>query len=758
MANIKKNTKSNPNYKAWDKKSNNQKKQYPRSFEYKIIEKHSVAPYNFISQENNNIIAYNDFNELPKHNRLYEDKVSGYIEYEIVNHTPLVIGDGKNQAKEIKIFKNHDDKFTIPGNTIRGMVRNNLSVLSLSDISDFVSDQQFYFRSFGQGGVSNVYTKKLDIRQKPISGEKVSAPHNVLAGYIKKINVNEYEIYSAKEVENAKLTYFRISEHFLRNMTSPNVKGINYMYTDKILDLINNKNRYSLTPDEKQRKKALTDKKKYKLSKEEQQELNNLNRLMISKQNEKKDLLKYNRNKEYSPYCIEVGFEVNDRGNVSKIDLVSKCSKKGFLLSSEFIMNKQAHYLIPEIDKESVVKIRRGSKEFADIEYYIDDLLRTKKYKINEKSGELEPKTDKGEYFKLPEVGEREKPFFYAKFKGRVFIGRSPYLRIPYEYSVKSGIKKIDYNQGYDYVQALFGFAEQGKNKKSYKGRLSFEDCVFYKNIDLKRKKYEDFYSIVLNTPSPTNYPSYLEQNEKIDKKKLIDYNNNQFKIRGIKQYWIKDFVSDYNALKEYSKNKSINESILTKFRPIRTGSVFKGKINFNNLTREELGLLAWALKVHEKANENIGLGKSYGFGRVQINNIKIMTEDIKKKYSSINAFFYNEEDREALKNKYIDYIKTKYKINLNRLDSIKELMMIKTYVVPKENANETRYMLLDFENGKYKGNEFTKLKVLPKIEEAIDIMEKNFNTDYFKNFNNGQDEVATEEDFLKLAQLFNRR
>ena len=105
MANIKKNTKSNPNYKAWDKKSNNQKKQYPRSFEYKIIEKHSVAPYNFISQENNNIIAYNDFNELPKHNRLYEDKVSGYIEYEIVNHTPLVIGDGKNQAKEIKIFK-----------------------------------------------------------------------------------------------------------------------------------------------------------------------------------------------------------------------------------------------------------------------------------------------------------------------------------------------------------------------------------------------------------------------------------------------------------------------------------------------------------------------------------------------------------------------------------------------------------------------------------------------------------------------------
>lgn len=728
MANTNKNIKYNYQ-KASDKKNNNQNnnKQYPRLFEYKVIDKHSVAPYNFISQANNNIIAYNNFSELPKHNRLYEDRISGYIEYEIVNHTPLVIGDGKNEAKETKIFQNHDDKFTIPGNTIRGMVRNNLSILSLSDISEFINNQQFYFRSFGKGGARDVYTEKLDISQKIIDGERVSAPHNILGGYIKRVSVNEYEIYSAKKTESAKLNYFRISEHFLRNMISPNVKDVNYMYTEKILDLINNKSKYSLTSYEKQRKKALSDKKKYKLSKEEQEELNNLNRLMLSKQKLKKDLLKNNRNRGYLPYCIEVGFEVNDKGNVSKIDLLSKCRKKGFLLSSEFIMDKQAHYLIPEIDEESAIKIKRGSKEFEDIEYYIDDLLRTKKYKIDEKNGELKPNTDKNKYFKLPEIGEI-KPFFYGKFNGRLFIGRSPYLRIPYEYSVKSGINKREYNDGYDYGQALFGFTEQGKNKKSYKGRLSFEDCVFYKSIDLKGPKYKNFYSIVLNTPSPTNYPSYLEQYDKVDKKKLIDYNNNKFKIRGIKQYWIKDFVSNYNDLKEYSKNKSINKNILTVVKPIRTGSVFKGKINFNNLSREELGLLAWSLKVDEKANENIGLGKPYGFGRVQINNIKIMTEDIKKKYSSINESFYNEEDREKLKNQYIDYIKTKYNINLNELNSIKELKMIKTYLVSKENANETRYMLLDFEDGYKKVNEFTKLEVLPEIEEAIKIMEKKCN------------------------------
>ena len=60
--------------------------------------------------------------------------------------------------------------------------------------------------------------------------------------------------------------------------------------------------------------------------------------------------------------------------------------------------------------------------------------------------------------------------------------------------------------------------------------------------------------------------------------------------------------------------------------------AAFKGKIKFNNLNEDELGLLLWALYIHPDAQQNIGKGKPYGFGNIKVKDISLSVKDISKK------------------------------------------------------------------------------------------------------------------------------
>jgi CRISPR-associated protein (TIGR03986 family) len=634
------------------------------------------------------VFPYKDYKELPGHDVLDPSYLNGYIEYKIENETPIIVG--KNTGKEeecITPFKNPNGQYAIPGNTIRGILRNNVGFLSLSSLEDFIEDSRFYFRSFGNGKDRVDYKKRLSIGTKNVGQEIVLMPRNINGGYIYKDSNYKYVIEPSRKVGNNDLSYFVIKEQYLRYM-HPRVQGINYMYNDKILDLIMNKDKYKS--------------KGHNMSKN------------------KRDLLRKNINTKYNPYCIKISFEIKNVRTISKIGKPGEYNYNGYLMSSERISGKQVHYIIPEPDFENpnkeVISIENGKLRFID--FYNDDLLRTKKRREPNK---IDKDRDKP-YFFLPDKEGKEngKPIFYGKFNGKIYFGFSPYLRIPYDYSIKDLIPEgYKDKSGFSYVDALFGFTEKGKDKLSYKGRISVEDAVC---ID-SSPKLDKEYKLIVGEPHATSYQLYLKQDMKYTPNEIKNYNDSDSEIRGIKEYLNKDYC---DSVENAKGNVSVS------IRPLAKNTRFKGRIYFKNLKREELGLILWALKVRDDAFETVGYGKPYGFGRVKLKNISVKTEDVYKKYSSMTANYYNEEDRNELINEYKKSFKDRFNIDIDNQLSVKEFIILKTLVFDREHENEARYMKIEFykdnkkDNKKNKDNdnEFSMLKPLPDPIELKKIVD----------------------------------
>ena len=224
-------------------------------------------------------------------------------------------------------------------------------------------------------------------------------------------------------------------------------------------------------------------------------------------------------------------------------------------------------------------------------------------------------------------------PFFYKIEDGKVkYFGRSPYLRIFYKKSVRDCIltKK---NRGIDYPSALYGYTKDGNGPTStqennFKSRVSFSDaiCTNPKVIKEERK-------LALSGPKPTSYTMYLIQ-DGIELKREIDTysTDGNVEVRGSKFYWL-------HKNPTYKIDPNVSENILTCVKNmVQKGSTFKGKIYFENLTDDELGLLLLSLNYNSDCKENIGMGKPLGYGKIQIKNVELNLNNVEKMFENFNT------------------------------------------------------------------------------------------------------------------------
>ncbi|MFX0548670.1 TIGR03986 family CRISPR-associated RAMP protein [Hathewaya histolytica] len=694
-------------------------KKYNSDSDFKPIADHAVAPYNFVSFPDRSIDAYEKVEDLPGHNSYKHNKeelLSGTIEYDIEAKTPIIISKGNtknNEENEAHFFKNLEGKHTIPASTVRGLIRTNAAILSMSNISEEIEDKVFSYRDFSKGSLKYDYSKRLGIKSTPNDeGKSYSLLENVFAGYIYKKSKNEYIIIPAKKVNGH--SYFRISEMKLRSL-NPKVDNVNYMYNKKFCKY------------REWRKEFI---KTY--------EYNNLkNRIKSSGDLERKMKDKFIKdeeleNKSYKAYNTKVSFNPKNKRDIGCIGKPGEYNYEGYLLCSSRIRGKEAHYIINEYDeaKENTVdEIKLTGEDYNVIENYEDDLLRTNKA-VDKRVSEQKYNEckKKHEYYYLPEgIGKNNgKPIFYAKFNGCTYIGFTPYLRIYYDHGIKEGISKLyKNNDKISYCDAIFGFSNKKdnntKDKKdnniSFKSRVSFEDCVMDKELTDKNiskyREFQDKYSFILGEPKASCYPNYVQQEENCDRKKLKNYNSEDFRIRGIKQYWLKDYI---DGVKPNNKNKNVSINIF----PLKVGSVFGGKIVFKNLKKEELGLLLWALKLEEGCNQNIGLAKPCGFGQIKINNIQLKVQNLQKKYNEIS---FEEEFTESrnIEEFIAAYKNYSHSINLENNQSIREFMHIKSNVISKKHKNEFRHMSIS-------EKEFAKSYSLPNIRGMLKIIGKDNN------------------------------
>ena len=158
-----------------------------------------TAPYNFIPMVKEPM--YFDKDALIDHDVMDDELFSGYIDYEIQAKTDIFVGSGEKDYNGVQTFyKNPYGIFSIPGSTIRGLIRNNVQILGSCSVAEDIDDYNLMFREIASGKDRNRYAEILGVKQVNVSDEKsykINIRKNVKAGYIENKD-GKYRIYKTQ--------------------------------------------------------------------------------------------------------------------------------------------------------------------------------------------------------------------------------------------------------------------------------------------------------------------------------------------------------------------------------------------------------------------------------------------------------------------------------------------------------------------------------------------------------------------------------
>lgn len=600
------------------------------------------APYNFVPlSKKRPLFPYADESELPRHDTLRRDLITGEIHVTLRAETPIFVSDGNKDDPHF--FRGPNGAYQIPGSTIRGLLRENMQILGYGILrpGEDLEDYQIYYREMaaatGSTGdeLKKHYQSVLGVKsaRDQRSGKTYSVPEKVLTGYLRKQN-GKYQIVptaspcllvsrkhddvQAFGQDNARVIpvgYIASGDNVTkivhRDLSTPDMKRGNLHYTGRPVGRV--PNHLYLFPEE----------------------------------------------------CRE-----NDALDVPPEDILSY-----------------------QIDYESRENSLKGALTTAR----------------NQKTGDRRTEKELLRFWQLPEEGER-KPVFYLELGNHVYFGMTRFLRIGYSQNISAGLPKSqkDAEGAYlDFAHSLFGFAADQKDAPSYRSRISVSDFPVQGTV-----KQLPPVKAILGGPKPSWYAGYLEDGK--------NYENEDFRLRGYKQYWFKEVqktsVPDDKA------------SVGTTLRPLDAGTEFRGVIRFKNLSEQELGLLLWSLRLEDGCRQNIGMGKPYGYGRIQVTIDLLRELDVTALYGAeLNAAPW--QNTTGRISKYIDSYdayaakalhmnKPKKRPSLKSTGEIQDFFFLKSSI---RNAAETSYMELE----EYKNIR----KSLPKVETVRTEDEQNAQT-----------------------------
>ncbi|MCI5596732.1 MAG: TIGR03986 family CRISPR-associated RAMP protein [Lachnospiraceae bacterium] len=597
------------------------------------------APYNFVPFSKQ--VVTRDKSELIPHNSVDEQLFTGEIAYDITAKTPIFIDNGKGG-----FHQNMYGDYSIPGSTMRGLIRNNVQILGLSGMADDIDDYSLMYRNVAAGLSKNRYQDILGSKLKQISKDvKVTILKNVKAGYISNEN-GKYYIYETVPVnlgsDYGEMNYYPLSEKTIIYDYLDSERNYFYEFFDPKNNILQNE---------------------FKPRKQREA-------FVKRPDNNNKIHYKGEKNPKYLPYYKEVSYEVKDLKSVTNVGKPGVYSKKGYVVSSGFMNEKKVVYVIPEIDRtREPIQISEKDVQSFQIDY-------------NKRKNKL-PEKDRTGFFHLPENGET-KPVFFIHYSGKLYFGFTPRLRVFYDHSIKEGLPKTHKEGMIDYAKAMFGYAN---DQDAYKSKVSFTDAI-YSSED--KPAFLPNCSVVLGEPNPTAILQYVQQNP-TKGKGSITYDMEDFQLRGVKQYWIHSKIKPLD--------NDVNEKIASPLHPMKENAVFSGKIRFRNLKKEELGLLLWSVTLRPESCMNIGKAKSYGYGAIKLNVKDVNIFDLEAAYKAPSLYlspYVKVNDVEE----FIHYYKETVKKQIGNKD-IEELNSIKEFFVMKDSTNlpvasETDYMTLN--------------------------------------------------------------
>lgn len=224
-------------------------------------------------------------------------------------------------------------------------------------------------------------------------------------------------------------------------------------------------------------------------------------------------------------------------------------------------------------------------------------------------------------FWALPEHPGEKKPVFYLSYLGHIYFGMTRFPRLGYDHTLAEGLpyqhRKVAKNgyYPYDYIRAILGYAG---DQKSYRSRVSFRD---FRAVGSPQE--EGPVTTIPGGPKPSWFAAYT-----VDGK---HYNENNFRLSGQKRYWMKETAKAVEPPND-------NENYKRELRPLPTGTVFRGVIRYKNLRPHELGLLLWALRLEDGCFQSVGMGKNFGYGRMNLEIERLWEYDMGALYQDLAA------------------------------------------------------------------------------------------------------------------------
>ncbi|MFN8319664.1 MAG: TIGR03986 family CRISPR-associated RAMP protein [Saprospiraceae bacterium] len=441
-------------------------------------------------------------------------------------HLDLFLNQSEENINSIKKYIyscNHASKLFIPGSTIKGLVRNNIEIISQGK---FKVNNEIQEMAYGLRDMNNNFYKNELINVKPSAGWLIKKGDDYLIKEAKFVGrINKRDIIST----------FSIS------------KDYNTSSITKKLEILKHKN-YT----------------KFNFQ---------FDRILSKWRN--------GRQREY--------------GNLYKF---SKAGEEGYVVPFGEIGGKHYDFIFgPPTDTEFTLSQELYQRNL--------DVFKS-----------LDPKNDNWDIYRdyYKELG-----MIPVMFVGDADTQKVKHFGISQLYRLNNP-KKVKYfcptyDKKLDLAETIFGTTENA-------GRVNFSHCFSDRRIEHIEYPFEVTQKI-LNSPKPSYYPNYITQtklntNDNYTFLTYHDANSEKTKItlRGFKKYPI--HISP--KLIDSNPSSDKNEKIYTYFLPI-SDTIFKGKINFHNLTPIEIGALISALTFHGNKNlyHNIGSAKPYGFGKIKI-------------------------------------------------------------------------------------------------------------------------------------------
>ena len=212
------------------------------------------------------------------------------------------------------------------------------------------------------------------------------------------------------------------------------------------------------------------------------------------------------------------------------------------------------------------------------------------------------------------ENGEKIPVFHLRLEEGKETLGFSRMFKLPFKYNVKQQVEvlqKADINRP-DFAETLFGYT--GK-ETSLKGRVQISHA-FMEGEVVDSELIEE--KGILGSPKASYYPIYLKQHHSPYK----TYDKNEG-IAGRKLYRV--HTKDTTIPLPLNEN---NPNVESSFKTIPQGQNFHFRITMHNVKEVELGAVLAALTFNHTTGVyfNIGMAKSFGFGKCEIeeNGIKL--------------------------------------------------------------------------------------------------------------------------------------